>query len=311
MIFHFRPHRMHAVKVNRVAAEQAMPETALAGLAPAAVGVSPLRGRRAATQGGGTFLGVILGVVFGLAAALGVAIYVAKVPVPFVNKNTSRTSGQDAAEAEKNRDWDPNAPLRNRNAAKPSGGGTVSSGTVAPAPEPAPIPAPAEVARPAPAVVKPAEVKPAEVKSAETKPAESKPAETKPPRTAESKPATRAADKASEPPPVATRLPRPTSNDPLGDLAAARSGNAPAAQTAEAFTYFVQAGAFRTSEDADAQRARLQLMGVEARVTEREQSGRTVYRVRVGPFQNKDAADRVKDRLDGNGFDSALVRVQR
>jgi cell division protein FtsN len=52
-------------------------------------------------------------------------------------------------------------------------------------------------------------------------------------------------------------------------------------------------------------------MGVEARVTEREQAGRTVYRVRVGPFQNKDAADRVKDRLDGNGFDSALVRVQR
>jgi len=76
-------------------------------------------------------------------------------------------------------------------------------------------------------------------------------------------------------------------------------------------TYFVQAGAFRTPDDAEAQRARLSLMGVEARVTEREQAGRTVYRVRVGPFQNKDAADRVKDRLDGNGFDSALVRVQR
>ena len=62
---------------------------------------------------------------------------------------------------------------------------------------------------------------------------------------------------------------------------------------------------------AGGQRARLSLMGVEARVTEREQAGRTVYRVRVGPFQNKDAADRVKDRLDGDGFDSALVRVQR
>ena len=85
----------------------------------------------------------------------------------------------------------------------------------------------------------------------------------------------------------------------------------PGAATADPFTYFVQAGAFRTSDDADAQRARLSLMGVEARVTEREQAGRTVYRVRVGPFQNKDAADRVKGRLDGNGFDSALVRVQR
>ncbi len=68
---------------------------------------------------GGTFLGIILGMLVGLAAALAVAIYVAKVPIPFVNKNTSRTSGQDAAEAEKNRDWDPNSPLRNRNAARP------------------------------------------------------------------------------------------------------------------------------------------------------------------------------------------------
>mgnify|MGYP002148705078 CR=1 FL=1 len=104
------------------------------------------------------------------------------------------------------------------------------------------------------------------------------------------------------------REPEPSSElsspvrEPLPDV------DAPAA---DPFTYFVQAGAFRTQEDADGQRARLSLMGVEARVTEREQAGRTVYRVRVGPFQNKDAADRVKDRLDGNGFDSALVRVQR
>jgi cell division protein FtsN len=33
------------------------------------------------------------------------------------------------------------------------------------------------------------------------------------------------------------------------------------------------------------------MMGV-ARVSEREQAGRTVYRVRVGPFQNRDAAER-------------------
>ena len=104
---------------------------------------------------------------------------------------------------------------------------------------------------------------------------------------------------------------RPTSSDPLGDLVASRAGTPTPNTTVDPFTYFVQAGAFRTQEDADAQRARLSLMGVEARVTEREQAGRTVYRVRVGPFQNKDAADRVKGRLDGNGFDSALVRVQR
>ena len=138
-------------------------------------------------------------------------------------------------------------------------------------------------------------------------------------RTAAAKPPARSTDKPAEPtapavaakPPAPAQLPsRAPSNDPLGELAAARAGTA-TAPAADPFTYFVQAGAFRTQEDADGQRARLSLMGVEARVTEREQAGRTVYRVRVGPFQNKDAADRVKDRLDGNGFDSALVRVQR
>jgi hypothetical protein len=78
-----------------------------------------------------------------------------------------------------------------------------------------------------------------------------------------------------------------------------------------AFTYLVQAGAFRTPEDAEAQRAKLSLMGVEAKVTEREQSGRTVYRVRVGPFDNKEAADRMKERIDAGGMESTLVRVQR
>ena len=107
------------------------------------------------------------------------------------------------------------------------------------------------------------------------------------------------------------------SSDPLGDLARARAGiTAPAttpaaADGADPFVYFVQAGAFRSNDDAEAQRAKLSLMGVEARVTEREQAGRTVYRVRAGPFNKKDDADRLKSRLDGGGFESNLVRVQR
>jgi len=269
----------------RLAAEQAKPASAVAGPAPA-TGLAPPRRTR---QSGGTFLGLLLGVLFGLAAALAVAIYVAKVPVPLVSKNTTRTNGQDAAEAEKNKDWDPNAALRGKSGAR---SGAAASGSVAPAPAPAPIPAPTEVARPAP----------------DSKPAESRAADTRPPA--------RGADKAAEPvPPAVTARPAPArpSSDPLGDLAAARAGATPAAPAAAAdpFAYFVQAGAFRTPEDADAQRARLSLMGVEARVSEREQAGRTVYRVRVGPFQNKDAADRVKQRLDGDGFDAALVRVQK
>ena len=42
-----------------------------------------------------------------------------------------------------------------------------------------------------------------------------------------------------------------------------------------------------------------------------DQSGRTVYRVRVGPFDRRDEADTAKDKLENNGVESSLVRVQR
>ncbi len=70
-------------------------------------------------QRGGTFLGFVIGVVVGLGAALAVAVYVTKVPVPFMNKGQTRSADQDAAESQKNKDWDPNAPLYGKNPAKP------------------------------------------------------------------------------------------------------------------------------------------------------------------------------------------------
>lgn len=116
-------------------------------------------------------------------------------------------------------------------------------------------------------------------------------------------------------PPVAT-IPAPPivldkpatrpGGDPLGELASAR-----AAANADPFFYFVQAGAFRTPEDAEAQRAKLSLIGVDAKVSEREQSGRQVFRVRVGPFDRKEDADRQKEKLESTGVETALVRVQR
>ncbi len=95
--------------------------------------------------------------------------------------------------------------------------------------------------------------------------------------------------------------------DPLGDLAKSRAG----AAAAEPFIYFVQVGAFRTAEDAESQRARLSLSGVEAKVSEREQAGRAVFRVRVGPFEKKEDADKTKEKLDATGVETALVRVAR
>jgi cell division protein FtsN len=69
-------------------------------------------------QRGGTVVGFIVGVVVGLAGALAVAVYITKVPVPFLSKGQSRSAEQDAAEAKKNKDWDPNAALYGKNPAK-------------------------------------------------------------------------------------------------------------------------------------------------------------------------------------------------
>jgi cell division protein FtsN len=109
--------------------------------------------------------------------------------------------------------------------------------------------------------------------------------------------------------------------DPLGDLVRSRLGSAtpapaPAPATADAtaadpFTYFVQAGAYRTPEDAEAQRAKLAMLGMDAQISEREQSGRTVFRVRLGPFNQKALADLSREQLEVNGVEAALVRVQR
>lgn len=119
-----------------------------------------------------------------------------------------------------------------------------------------------------------------------------------------------------------TVTPPAAAADPLGDLAnaqlkaaeakaAAASASAPANAGADGFSYFVQAGAFRTQADADAQRAKLAMLGWEARVSEREQNGRPVFRVRVGPFTKRGDAEQLKQKLDGAGVDSALVRVQQ
>ncbi len=215
-------------------------------------------------QRGGFVMGLIVGLLVGLALALGVALYVTKVPVPFVNKVPQRTAEQDAAEAEKNKNWDPNGPLYGKNPARP---GTAASGVVASPPGRVETPV---VTAPAASAI--------------------------------------TAARASASTPTSTRdaaailADRPTATAPI--VASTKAGPDP-------FNYFVQAGAFARPEDADQQRAKLAMLGLTAKVTEREQAGRTVYRVRLGPFDKKEEADATKEKLDGSGVESALVRVQR
>ncbi len=80
---------------------------------------------------------------------------------------------------------------------------------------------------------------------------------------------------------------------------------------AEATLYFVQAGAFTRPEEAEAQKAKLAIQGFTAKVMEREQSGRTIFRVRLGPMDTRDEAEGLQRKIEAAGFEANLVRVQR
>jgi cell division protein FtsN len=91
----------------------------------------------------------------------------------------------------------------------------------------------------------------------------------------------------------------------------AASAAAPAARGPEAFAFFVQAGAYTRADEAEQQRAKLAMLGQPAKITEREQNGRVVYRVRVGPIDTRPDAERLQGKLQQSGIETQLVRVER
>lgn len=74
--------------------------------------------------------------------------------------------------------------------------------------------------------------------------------------------------------------------------------------------YYLQAGSFRNSSDAERTKAELALLGVIASVqTGRTESNIPIHRVRVGPFTKMDELDRVRASLQANGIAASLVRA--
>ena len=46
-------------------------------------------------------------------------------------------------------------------------------------------------------------------------------------------------------------------------------------------------------------------------ISQRDQDGKIIYRVRLGPFDSKSQAEQIQSQLKSNKFESALIRVQR
>jgi cell division protein FtsN len=74
--------------------------------------------------------------------------------------------------------------------------------------------------------------------------------------------------------------------------------------------YLLQAGAFKSPDDADAMRARLALLGYDAKVFPRDQDGQTLYRVRLGPYGSIEDVNRMRKVMAENGIDTQLIKVR-
>jgi cell division protein FtsN len=79
-------------------------------------------------------------------------------------------------------------------------------------------------------------------------------------------------------------------------------------EAGERTLYVLQAGAFRLADDADSMKAKLALIGLEARVSPAEVNGQRLFRVRIGPYAQIDDLNRARARLEENGIESTVVR---
>jgi cell division protein FtsN len=122
---------------------------------------------------------------------------------------------------------------------------------------------------------------------------------------------------AAAPPPAAV-LPAPGAPPGAADTPAAAAPQASVAPPADPGaappaapdrpSYLLQAGAFKGQEDADSMRAKLALIGFEARIVSAEVNGTTFYRVRVGPYAQLEDMNRARSRLAENGIEASVVR---
>ncbi len=107
--------------------------------------------------------------------------------------------------------------------------------------------------------------------------------------------------------------PAPAAPVPLNTAAPPAQSAVPAPSAAgdEKWVYYLQAGAYREVADAEAVRAKLALIGFEATVSDRTTDSGVLHRVRVGPFTQVEAMNKVRSKLSENGVDVAVVRNQK
>ena len=248
-------------------------------------------------QQGGTFLGLVMGVLFGLFISLAVAVYVTKVPIPFVDRGVVGRAEADKAEMARNKNWNPNAAVITVEPPKNLAGVTLPEG-VDPPPIPSDavssdsdIPAPAVMADPLGTLA----LAKLDGQSSDTAEASA--------NTGANKSGDAGGDAGGD-----ARITEPAA---VVRAPAPRPGSAQSSESKGVTAYIIQAGAFTDVNDAEAQRAKLAIMGVDVRVSVTEKDGVKYFRVRSGAFRDKASAQATAKRLTQAGIDNTVMTIKR
>ena len=70
----------------------------------------------------------------------------------------------------------------------------------------------------------------------------------------------------------------------------------------KAVKYIMQAGSFREAGEAENQKAKLALLGIESRIEKAKVGNVIWHRVKVGPYDNPSSVSTIKELLQKNGF---------
>ncbi|OXJ33717.1 cell division protein [Burkholderia sp. HI2714] len=302
----------------------------------------PRRTSKQSKQAGGTFLGIVLGLIVGLAIAVVVALYITRSPSPFVSKVAPPPADNGASQPQQ---FDPNRALQGKTpgqpvpqAAQPAPPNTApgqaanqTQGGLLPEPQIVEVPPQANgssgsnntgssnnttasnntsssngvAVAPKPADTTPPPKKTQQAQQQQQQQQQQQGGEDDLARFAAQKQAQQAAAQKQQQQQLAANTPKPNSS-----ATAAAAAKPPTANDANT-GYFLQVGAYKTEGDAEQQRARLGFQGFESKVSKRDVSGVTYFRVRVGPFSKFEDMNSARQRLSDAGVDTAVIRFTK
>jgi cell division protein FtsN len=114
----------------------------------------------------------------------------------------------------------------------------------------------------------------------------------------------------------AAALPQPVAETPAADSDASTAAKPAEADTSTAGAasanetrYILQAGAFGASGDAETVKAKIAMLGLNARVESAQIGGKTVFRVRMGPYGSASELAEAKSKLAGGGLPAMAVKT--